>query len=60
MLFLLAAEQAHAVGLALSFEPIALQIHRLRIVRGEMSFLELRDWFAARLSPIQRRPWPPK
>jgi hypothetical protein len=60
MLFLLAVEQAHAIGLDLSFEPVALQIHRLRIVRGEMPFPELRDWFAARLRPIQRRPWPPK
>jgi hypothetical protein len=60
MLFLSVVEQAHAVGLNLVFEPIVLQIHRLRIVRGDMSFPELRDWFAARLEPIQRRPWPPK
>lgn len=60
MLLLLAVEQAHAIGLDLAFEPVALQIHRLRIVRGQMSFPELRDWFAARLKPIQRRPWPPK
>ena len=60
MLFLLAVEQAHAVGLELSLDPIALQIHRLRIVRGEMSFPELREWFAGRLRPIQRRPWPPE
>jgi hypothetical protein len=57
LLFLLAVEQAHAVGLELSFEPVALQIHCLRIIRGEMSFPELRDWFAVRLGRIQRRPW---
>jgi hypothetical protein len=60
MLLLLAVEQAHSIGLDLSFEPVALQIHRLRIVRAEMSFPELRDWFAARLVSIQRRPWPRK
>jgi hypothetical protein len=60
MLLLVAAEQAHAVGLELRFEPIELVIHRIRILRGEMSFSELRSWFAARLRPIKRRPWPPK
>ena len=60
MLLLLAAEHAHAIGHELQFEPIELQIHRLRIVRGEMTFLELRGWFAARLRPLERRPWPPK
>jgi hypothetical protein len=60
MLFLLAVEQAHAVGLDLTFEPVALQIHRLRIVRGQMSFQELRDWFEAHLEPIEPRPWPPR
>ena len=60
MLVLLAAEQARAVGLELGFVPIDLDIHALRILRGEMSFLELRGWFAARLTPIKRRPWPPR
>ena len=60
MLLLLTLEQAHAVGLDLTFQPIALQIHRLRIVRGQMLFPELRDWFAARLRPIGRRSWPLK
>ncbi len=60
MLVLLAAEQARAVGLELGFVPIELDIHTLRILRGEMTFLELRGWFAARLTPLKRRPWPPK
>jgi hypothetical protein len=59
MLVLLAVEQARAVGLELSFAPIELDIHAIRILRGEMAFLELRGWFAARLAPIKRRPWPP-
>lgn len=60
MLVLLAVEQAHAVGLELRFVPIELEIHALRILRGEMTFLELRGWFAARLAPIKRRSWPPR
>lgn len=60
MLQLAAMEQAHVVGLELQFEPVELQIHRIRIVRGEMAFLELRGWFSARLRPVERRPWPPK
>jgi hypothetical protein len=60
MLALLAVGQARAVGFELSLDPVALQIHRLRIVLGQMPFAELRGWFAARLRPIQRRPWPPK
>jgi hypothetical protein len=59
MLVLLAAEQARAVELELSFTPIELDIHVIRILRGEMTFPELRGWFAARLAPIKRRPWPP-
>jgi len=60
MLVLVTVEQAHAVGLDLRFEPVELQIHRLRIVRGEMTFAELSAWFAARLRPMKRRPWPPE
>lgn len=60
MLVLLAAEQARAVGIELSFVPIELDIHALRILRGEITFPELRGWFAARLTPIKRRPWPQK
>lgn len=59
MLVLLAAEQARAVGLELRFTPIEIDIHAIRILRGEMTFPELCGWFAARLSPIERRPWPP-
>jgi hypothetical protein len=60
MLVLLATEQARSVALELSFEPIELAIHVIRILRAEMTFLELRGWFAARLTPIKRRPWPPR
>lgn len=60
MLVLLAAEQARAVGLELGFVPIELNIHAIRILRSEMTYLELRGWFAARLTPIRRRPWPPR
>lgn len=60
MLVLLAVEQARAVGLELSFVPIELDIHVIRILRREMTFPELQGWFAARLAPIARRPWPPK
>jgi hypothetical protein len=60
MLVLLAVEQARAVGFELSFVAVELDIHVIRILRGELTFLELRGWFAARLVPIKRRPWPPK
>jgi hypothetical protein len=60
MLVLLAAEQARAVGLELGFVPIELDIHIIRILRRQMTYPELRGWFAARLAPIARRPWPPK
>jgi hypothetical protein len=30
-------------------------IHRTRILRGEMEFLELRGWFAARLRPLDQK-----
>jgi hypothetical protein len=59
MLVLLAVEQARAVGLDLDFAPVELEIHVIRILRKEMTFLELRGWFSARLTPIKRRPWPP-
>jgi hypothetical protein len=60
MLVLLAVEQARANGLELSFVPIELDIHALRVLRGEMTFLELRGWFSARLTSIEPRPWPPR
>lgn len=59
MLVLLAVEQARAVGLDLTFTAIELDIHIIRVLRGEMTFVEIRGWFAARLTPIARRPWPP-
>lgn len=59
MLVLLAVEQARAVGLDLSFTAVELDIHIIRMLRGEMTFVEVRGWFAARLAPIARRSWPP-
>lgn len=59
MLVLLAVEQARANRFELGFTPVELEIHVIRILRSEMTFLELRGWFAARLTPIKRRPWPP-
>ena len=50
---------ADVVGLDLTFTAIELDIHVIRVLRGEMTFVEIRGWFAARLAPIARRPWPP-
>jgi hypothetical protein len=44
--------QARAVGLALRAEDIALGLHHLRILRGEMVFDELRAWFTAHLEQV--------
>lgn len=49
-----ARSHAGAVGLELRVAEVALTIHHARILRGQMSFDELRDWFAARLVPIDR------
>lgn len=43
---------AAAIGLDLLAADVALDIHHARILRGELRFAELRDWFAARLVPI--------
>jgi hypothetical protein len=43
--------QARAVGLELRAEDIALGVHHLRILRGEMDFDELRAWFTIHLAP---------
>jgi hypothetical protein len=59
MLVLLAVEQSRAVGLDLTFTAIELDIHIIRVLRGEMTFVEIRGWFSARLAAIVRRPWPP-
>jgi hypothetical protein len=47
----LARSHASAVGLELHAADVALDIHYARILRREMSFDELRAWFAARLAP---------
>jgi hypothetical protein len=46
----LARNQARAVGLELHAEDIALGLHHLRSLRGEMDFDELRAWFAEHAS----------
>jgi hypothetical protein len=46
-----ARSQARAVGLDLQAEDIALGLHHLRILRGEMDLDELRAWFASHLAP---------
>ncbi len=50
--------RAHAGALGLDFRAadVALEIHRARILRGQIDFDELRDWFAARLVPIGPQP----
>lgn len=42
---------AAAMGFTLRAADVALDIHHARILRHEMDFDELRDWFAARLVP---------
>jgi hypothetical protein len=51
----LVQSQARAVGLELTVEPdcIELVLLRLRVVRGEVTFEELRRWFAAQLRRVQ-------
>ena len=52
----LARAQAAALGLDLRAADVALDIHQARILRGELTFAELRDWFTARLVPISSPP----
>jgi hypothetical protein len=47
---------ATALGLDLRAADVALTIHHTRILRSEMAFGELRDWFAARLVPTTSPP----
>ncbi len=51
----LVQSQARAVGLELMLEPddVALILMRLRVLRGEIAFDELRAWFAARMLPAR-------
>lgn len=56
----LTVEHAHALGLALTVDVAVLELMRARIVRRAIEFGELREWFAAHLTPIPRRPWPPR
>jgi hypothetical protein len=51
-------EHARVLGLTLTVDIAVLELLRARIVRGAMGFTELRDWFAAHLAPIPRKPWP--
>jgi hypothetical protein len=56
----LAMEQARAVGLVFTADVAVLELMRARVVRAEIDFAELRAWFAARLAPVARKPWPPR
>lgn len=56
----LTLEHAHALGFALTVDVAVLELTRARILRGAIGFDELRRWFAEHLSPIARRPWPPR
>jgi hypothetical protein len=47
-----ARAHAGALGLELRAADVALDIHHARILRGEVGFAELRDWFAERLVPV--------
>ena len=53
------AEHARVLGFALTVDIAVLELLRARVVRGAIDFTELRDWFAAHLAPIPRKPWPP-
>jgi hypothetical protein len=55
----LAMEHARVLGLAFTVDVAVLELQRARVVRGAMSFDELRGWFAAHLVPVPRKPWPP-
>ena len=52
----LARAHAAALGLDLRAADVALDIHQARILRGELDFAELRDWFAEHLMPISSPP----
>ena len=56
----LAMEHTRALGLALTTDIAVLELMRARILRKAIAFEELRDWFAAHLTPIPRKPWPPR
>jgi N-acyl-D-aspartate/D-glutamate deacylase len=55
----LTVEQAHALGLAFTADVAVLELMRARVLREEIGFEELRGWFAARLTRVARKPWPP-
>jgi hypothetical protein len=52
-------EHARVLSFALTVDIAVLELLRARVVRGVINFAELRDWFAAHLTPIPRKPWPP-
>lgn len=51
---LLAKNQARAVGLTLDIEldDVGLILMRLRVIRGEIPFDEVRQWFSVHLHPV--------
>jgi hypothetical protein len=52
----IARAQAIAIGFALDLTDLDLAILRLRILRDEISFDELRDLFALKLRPLGGKP----
>ncbi len=53
-------EHARVLGFALTVNVAVLELMRARIVRAAIEFEELRDWIAAHLEVIPRKPWPPR
>jgi hypothetical protein len=56
----LAVQHARALDLALTADVAVLELMRARILREAIDFEDLRDWFAAHLAPVSRKPWPPR
>lgn len=56
----LTVEHARALGLAFTTDVAVVELMRARILRGAIAFEDLREWFSARLTPIPRKPWPPR
>jgi hypothetical protein len=54
--------RARALGVELpeDLDPLALVHLRLDARDGAVEYAGVRDWFAAHLVPVRRRPWPPE
>jgi hypothetical protein len=55
-----AVAHARALGFAFTTDLAVLELMRARILRERLGFEELRDWLAAHLEPLSRKPWPPR